>query len=170
PFINNEKQELHEARFKWILDIKMKWSTRRQILSIVAPKISYKLIRGFIPGLTLYRFTAAQLRAAQFSTSAVVERTSTTIQKFEPEQINHFVDFIISPHICSDMPFGERMLKLSNGSELYVPETIRNVIPTRIIQQYYQYCDEMFPGFKTLNSSSLYKILSICKASTRKLL
>ncbi|CAF1112852.1 unnamed protein product [Didymodactylos carnosus] len=144
------------------------WSIRRQILSIVASKISYKLIQGFIPGLTLYRFTAARLHAAQFGTGAVVERTSTTIQKFEPEQINHFVDFIISPHICSDMPFGERILKLPNGSELYVPETIRNVIPTRIIQQYYQYCDEMFSGFKTLNSSSLYKILSICKASTRK--
>jgi hypothetical protein len=41
------------------------WQSRRDILSIVAPKISLKLMQLFIPGLTSYRFFAARLHATK---------------------------------------------------------------------------------------------------------
>ncbi|CAF0765842.1 unnamed protein product [Didymodactylos carnosus] len=144
------------------------WSTRRQILSIVAPKISFKLIQSFLPGLTLYRFTSARMYGLRFGAGALIESSSNVIHRFDNEQLSHFIDFIVSEHVCTDMPFGEKILKLSNGIELYVPETIRNMIPSRIVEQYYQYCCELFPGFQTLGPSSLYKILNVCQASTRK--
>ncbi|CAF4116917.1 unnamed protein product [Didymodactylos carnosus] len=122
------------------------WTIRREILSVVATKINYQLLQSFIPGITIYRFSAARRHAFEFE---------------------HFIDFILSPHICTDMPFGEQSLKLSNGTELFVPNTIRNLIPCRIVDQYYSYILENSPGFPPLGRTSLLTLLNVCKASTR---
>ncbi|CAF1494038.1 unnamed protein product [Didymodactylos carnosus] len=124
-----------------------KWTTRKEILSIVAPKISCKLIQSFSPGLTLYRFTTARRHALEYG-----------------RQVKHF---ILSPHICTDLPFGEQRLRLSTGVELYVPNTIRNIIPSRIVDQYFEYIAENNPGFPPLGPTSLLSLLNSCKASTR---
>ncbi|CAF1672296.1 unnamed protein product, partial [Didymodactylos carnosus] len=62
------------------------WSTRRQILSIVAPKISFKLIQSFLPGLTLYRFTSARMYGLRFGAGALIESSSNVIHRFDNEQ------------------------------------------------------------------------------------
>ena len=142
--------------------------TRRVILSIVAPQIGFKLLSSFIPGITPYRYITARTHATELGTGALVKRSPRIIQRFFPAQIAHFIDFVISSHICIDMPFGEKILKLSDGTELHVPNTIRSLVPTKIIEQYYLYCRQMCFGFEPLGSSSLYKILDICKASTRQ--
>ncbi|CAF0996399.1 unnamed protein product [Didymodactylos carnosus] len=58
---NDSKSCLIDEKFLAVMDgiseaykNSEKWITRREILSIVAPKISYKLIQLFLPGLTLY--------------------------------------------------------------------------------------------------------------------
>jgi hypothetical protein len=144
------------------------WQSRREILSVVAPKIPLKLIQLFIPGLTEYRFSVARLHAAKYGAGSVVESEPTVVQRFDDQQIAHFVDFIVSPHVCTDLPFGEKVLKLSSGIELFVPNTIRNMGATRIIDQYLVYCKEMCSDFEPLGKSSLFTILESCKASTRK--
>ncbi|CAF4552882.1 unnamed protein product [Rotaria sp. Silwood2] len=144
------------------------WQSRREILSIVAPKISLKLIQLFIPGLTYGRFSAARLHARKYSAGSRVEETTKVVQRFDDHQIAHCVDFIVSPHVCTDLPFGEKVLKLSSGVELFVPNTIRNMRATRIIEQYLLYCKEMCSDFEPLGKSSLFTILDTCKASTRK--
>ncbi|CAF3933230.1 unnamed protein product [Rotaria sp. Silwood1] len=40
--------------------------------------------------------------------------------------------------------------------------------PTRIIEQYFSYCEELCQGFEPLARSSLFTILDVCKSSTRK--
>jgi hypothetical protein len=144
------------------------WTTRREILSIVAPQIGFKLIQSFLPGLTHGRFTAARKHAAEFCHGASIDRSPAVIQRFDYDQVEHFIEFITSEHVCTDLPFGERCLKQSNGNELFVPNTIRNMIPTRIIQQYHIFCQESSLGFSPLGQSSLYSLLDVCKASTRK--
>jgi hypothetical protein len=42
------------------------------------------------------------------------------------------------------------------------------MIPTRIIQQYYIFCQDNSLGFRPLGQSSLFSLLDVCKASTRK--
>ena len=66
------------------------------------------------------------------------------------------------------MPFGQKILRLYNGTALHVPNTIRFSIPTRIINQYYLYCQQMCLTFVPLSSSSLFKLLDVCKASSRE--
>ena len=143
-------------------------STRRHILSIIDPQIDYKVLSTFIPGLTRYRYTAARTHAADFGQGSVLIKPHRKIERFDLVQVDHFIEFLISSHICTDMPFGQKILGLSNGTALHVPNTIRFSIPTRIINQYYLYCQQMCLTFVPLSSSSLFKLFDICKASTRE--
>lgn len=70
----------------------------------------------------------------------------------------------------TDMPFRERTLKLSDGESITVPDVIRNIIPSRIISQYFSYCKETIDDdeFQPLGASSLFAILNKCSASMRK--
>jgi hypothetical protein len=84
-----------------------------------------------------------------------------------PEKLDHFLAFITSAKIIQDLPFGEKTLKLSSGSEIKVPNVIRTSIPEQIIKQYQSYCAET--GFSSpFSHSSLSRILNVCAASTRK--
>lgn len=142
--------------------------TRRSILSIIAPKINFSTIQLFIPNITYYRFLAARLHASQAGSGALIQRPTRVVCRFEPAQVEHFIDFIVSNYVCTDIPFGQQTLKLSDGTKLYVPDTIRNFDSTRIIMQYYKYTEEYFSEFSVLHESTLYKILAECKASTRR--
>lgn len=69
------------------------------------------------------------------------------------------------------MPFGERKLKLNNDESVTVPDVIRNIIPSRIISQYFAYFKEIIDDndeFQLLGASTLFVILKKCSASTRK--
>jgi hypothetical protein len=92
------------------------------------------------------------------------------VKRYTENQVAHFIVFIQSPHITTDLPFGKRKLKLSNGEIVTIPDVIRNIIPSRIVSQYLAYCQETINeiDFKPLNSSSLFSILQKCSASTRK--
>ena len=94
----------------------------------------------------------------------------SSAQRYTEQQLAHFIDFIQSPHIITDMPSGERTIKLSSGQKIAVSDVIRNIIPSRIVAQYLVYCEEegVIKGFKPLASPSLFAILSKCGASTRK--
>ncbi|CAF1544084.1 unnamed protein product [Didymodactylos carnosus] len=171
---NDSKSCLIDGKFLAVMDgiseayeNSEKWTTRKEILSIVAPKISCKLIQSFLPGLTLYRFTAARPHALEYGTGRQVERAQSTLARFSDFQVEHFIDFILSSHICTDLPFGEQRLRLSTDVELYVPNTIRNMIPSRIVDQYFEYIAEDNPGFPPLGRTSLLSLLNSCKASTR---
>ena len=112
--------------------------------------------------------TASVLPYAGRGTTPETERSP--IKRYTDEQLAHFIAFIQSPHIITDIPFGERKLKLSSGEKVTVPDVIRNIIPSRIVAQYLAYCEETIDAdeFKPLAPSSLFAILQKCTASTRK--
>ncbi|CAF1985980.1 unnamed protein product [Rotaria magnacalcarata] len=144
------------------------WQSRRKILSIVAPKVPLQLFQLSIPDLTSYRFSVARLHAAIYGIGSRVKIAAKVVQRFDDQQIAHFFDFIVSPHVCTDLPFDEKVLKLSSGMELFVPSTIRNMRATRNIDQYLFYCKEICSDFEPLGASCLFTIPETCKASTRK--
>ena len=144
------------------------WQSRREILSIVAPKIWFHRLQLFIPGLSDYRYYTARLHAGGHGAGSRFETTTKIVKRSDDCQIAHFVDFIVSSHVCTNLPFGENVLKLSSGIELFVPNMIRNMGATRIVDQYLTYCEEICKDFEPLSKSSLFTILDTCKASTRK--
>ncbi|CAF3317413.1 unnamed protein product [Rotaria sp. Silwood2] len=145
------------------------WTVRQQILSIMANDVTFSTILMFIPNLTEYRYYKARRYAKSAGKGVVVDDTRTPTIRYEDYQLEHFIEFIVSPHICTDLPFGQKELHLSTGETLLIPLTIRNLAPQRIITQYYNYCKEYYGNtFRPLGQSSLFSILNECTASTRR--
>ena len=110
------------------------WSTRRQILSIIADKVSYRTLQSWIPGLTRYRYNVARQHAHMYEGGAEVETRSVPRMYVSASQLDHFLDFITSEHIIQELLFGERKLKLSSEKKITVLSVVRKVIPERVIQ------------------------------------
>ena len=74
-------------------------STQKNILSIIADKLSFHDLEKLIPGISRHRFTAARRHAAQFGADALATQMGTkpTIlrQRVDPNQVEHFM--ILSP-------------------------------------------------------------------------
>ena len=142
------------------------WETRRQILSIMADKVSFRKLRRWIPDLSNYRFTEAKRHCVVHGRGAPVPSVSTPGMRVSIAQVDHFISFITSAHAIQDLPFGERTVMLTSRETIKVPNVIHTMIPERIVKQYLAYCDET--GFKPLSRSTLLRILHVCPASVRK--
>ena len=59
------------------------WTMRREILSIIASQISFKLIQCFVSGLSRDRFTAARKHAAEFGHGASIDQSAAVIQRLD---------------------------------------------------------------------------------------
>ena len=82
------------------------------------------------------------------------------------KSVVHFLDFITSPHVIQDLPFGEKTITLSTNEVVTVPNVIRMLIPETIVKQYLAYAEES--NFTPLSRRTLLNILSVWAASTRK--
>ena len=98
------------------------WSTRGQILSVIADKVSYRTLQSWFPGLTRSRFNVARQHAPMYEGSTEVETRSVSAS-----QLEHFLDVITSEHIIQEFPFGERTLKLLSEKKITVPCVVRKV-------------------------------------------
>ena len=142
------------------------WSTKRQILSLMADKLSLSELREFIPSITSYRYNIARRHRLLHGRAAPVPCQENKRMCIEPAKLEHFVSFITSPRIIQEVPFGEKLLKLSTGKEIRTPNVIRMMVPERIVQQYEQYCYES--SFSPMSKKTLQRILAVCSVSTRK--
>ena len=142
------------------------WETRRQILSVMSGVASCNDISRFIPGLTRYRYSLANLHRLQYGRGAPATHHSSPRIKVDLKQLDHFLLYITSPHLVQDLPFGQKTLKLSSGQLVEVPNVIRTMIPQRIARQYAQYCHET--DFKPFSERTMLRVLEECKAAVRK--
>ena len=86
------------------------WSTRRQILSIMADNIPLKELQHYLPGITSYRFNIARHHKLLHGRGTVVPVDVARPIRVDYAQVDHFLNFI-----TSSLPLGEKMLKLSTG-------------------------------------------------------
>ena len=143
-------------------------NTRTQILSVLTEKLSFRELENLIPGLSTYKFTEARRHGLHYGVGAAAPKPAKAIrERVDPSQIEHFIEFITSQHVIQDLPFGRRKLKMSTGEQIDIPNVIRILIPSRLVNQYLRFCQEQ--GFSPLAQSTLMKILSdSCAASVRK--
>lgn len=143
-------------------------NVKRQVLSIIADLTTFEEIKSLLPGLTRYMFTEARKHRLVVGRGVpVVPKTNFRI-KVDVSKLDHFISFITSPYIVQDLPFGQKLLKLSSGETIQTPNVIRVSVNEHIINQYEQYCKES--DGTPLSRSTLRRILSACKASVRKCL
>ncbi|XP_076106707.1 uncharacterized protein LOC143075235 [Mytilus galloprovincialis] len=142
------------------------WSLRRQILSVLSRSYSFNEVREMIPDLTKYRFYAAKLHSDEVGCGIPVSKERLTRNKIDIAELEHFIDFIISSDVVKDLPFGMKTMKLTTGEIVAVPNLIRSLAPSSLINQFIQFCDSENVGH--LGRSTMYKILNDCAASVRK--
>ena len=112
------------------------WSTRRQILSLMADKLSLKEMREFIPTVTSYRYNIARRHTPQ----ADIWKSCSSSKPGEKEnedwicKIRTFRFFHNESTRYSRCSF----LKLSTSEIIKTPNVVRTMIPERIVQQYQQ--------------------------------
>lgn len=140
--------------------------TRLQILSIFCGSFSKEELKGLLPGITKWKIDQARLHAAingkgMPSISRPIHRT-----RLDPVKTDHFLDFISRPCFLQDVAYGTRKLKLDSGEQITIPNSIRTVIPSRIVKQYLAFCSES--GFKPVGERTLFRILEVCQASQQK--
>ena len=71
------------------------WQTSRQILSIMADKVSYKVLKKWIPNLTRYRLSVARKHILIEGRSATLSpQSSQTRMVVSQTRLDHFLDFI----------------------------------------------------------------------------
>ena len=109
----------------------------------MADKASFAKIQEWIPGLTKYCYIMARQHILLHGRGTPVPSQSPRTRMVVPqEKLAHFLDFITSPHIIQDLPFGEKVLSLSTKEVIKIPNVVRNMIPERIVQQYQAYSKE----------------------------
>ncbi|CAC5377276.1 unnamed protein product [Mytilus coruscus] len=142
------------------------WQHRRQLLSMLSLFMTYQEVLQLIPDLTEFKCYTSKKHGEKFGYGLPVPPAETHRQKMDPMKLDSFLEFITSPHIIRDLPYGEKKLKLSDGTVQNVPNLIRCMSSSDIIQQYKVYCEEntIIP----LGESTMYKILSECTATIRQ--
>ena len=86
--------------------------------------------------------------------------------RLDPVKTDHFFDYISWTCFLQDVAYGTRKLKLDSGEQITIPNSIRTVIPSRIVQQYLAFCSES--DFKPVGERMLFRILEVCLASQQK--
>ena len=112
------------------------WQARRQVLSVLTSSLTYSNTMKLIPEVTQYRYYMAQKHALQYGSALPVEPKDTTRARMDLKKLDNFMDFITSPYIVKDLPYGERRIKLSTGETVETPNVIRSMGPAAIITQY----------------------------------
>ena len=134
----------------------------------MADKLTFSALKTWIPEITRYRFSTARKHALLHGRGVLPPQPSQTRMFVSQSQLDHFLDFITSPYVVQDLPFGEKSIKISTKEVVKVPNVIRMLIPESIVKQYLSYAEEC--GFKPLSRRTLLRILSVCLASERKCL
>lgn len=143
------------------------WGTQRQILSLVANDYSLQDIREHIPDLSKYKYTAARKHAISLGSGQPVTNAHYNREGLTDQQVNHFLEFIMSPCIMTDAPYGETKLKTASGEVFEVPKIILNSVRTRVIEQYQSFCCEI--NFSDCASTRSYlRILQAVEPNVRK--
>ena len=135
-------------------------STCRQMLSIIADKVSFKAVKRWIPNLSRYRYKITRHHVLLHDKGSPVPSRNNTRMKVLPLKFDHFLTFITSAYVMQDLPFGEKTLKLSSNTKIKIPNIERTMFPEQIVQQF----------IVPMSHSTLCRILKVCSASVRKYL
>lgn len=61
--------------------------------------------------------------------------------RIDEDKLEHFIDYMVSSDIVKDLPYGSKSIKLSSGKIVELPNLIRSLAPSSLIEQYNQFCE-----------------------------
>ena len=144
-------------------------SLKIQILSIYAtryPAQYLKKIHEPFEKLSDRQIKRARSHAKIVGVGLSVEKPLRHRVKIDLVKLDHFLSFVNQPYFYQDVAYGTRTLKLDSGEELLMPNVVRIVARSTMIEQYLKHCSE--DQFEPLSRSTLFRILQVREASQRK--
>ena len=139
------------------------WQTKRQILLIFANDFTRPELTNLIPSSTKWKIDQARQHACDIGKGQTVVSEPVHRRRISTSQVQHFDDFISLPEMVQDVAFGTKTLKLDSGDFIIIPAAVRTMIPSRIIEEYQNYCTQI--GFEPAGQRSLYRMIDVCATS-----
>ena len=144
-------------------------SLKTQILSIYALRFTLrelKAIHAPFEMLSDRQIKKARLHAKTVGVGLPVGNIPYHRVRIDKSKLEHFLSFVDQPYFYQDVSFGTRTVKLDSGQRMVMPNVVRTVGRSTMIEQYHQRCRE--DEFQPLGRSTLYRILKVREASQRK--
>ena len=138
------------------------WSTKREILSVFVNDYTKARLQQIIPGLSIWAIDEARKHVAKVGIGKPVPRIEPISRsRLHLTKVDHFLDFISRPNFLQDVAYWTKSLKLSSGDTIEIPNVVRTVIVSRLVDLYRRYCQET--AFEPLGRSTLFRILQVRK-------
>ncbi|XP_076107223.1 uncharacterized protein LOC143075622 isoform X2 [Mytilus galloprovincialis] len=140
--------------------------SQMQILSLFASKHTKERLMELVPGLSVFKIDAARRHATLTFPGQFINPPKVYRSRLSMPRVMHFIEFISCPTYHQAVGYGSKTLKLSSGLEITIPKVVRNVIASRLVSSYSQYCND--EGYECLGRSTLFNIVKACAASQKK--
>ena len=144
-------------------------SLKTHILSIYAPKYSakeLKLMHGDFEQLSDRQIKKAKAHAKSVGAGLTATKIAHHRTRIDISKLDHFLTFADQPYFYQDVSYGTRMLKLQSGEQIMMPNVVRTVTRSTMIEQYFKHCSDS--NFEPLGRSTLFQILNVRESSQRK--
>ena len=142
---------------------------KKQILSLYAfryPAKTLQAIQSPFRKISNWQIKQARSHAKIHGPSTVPVLEKKHRVRLDMKNVDHFVEFANRPHFYQDVAYGTKILKLDSGEKIKMPNVVRTVARSTMINQYFEFCKE--EHFEPLSRSTLFKILEVREASPRK--
>ena len=90
----------------------------------------------------MYRFKTAKKHGKETGVGMPVNVGKQSRERYDSNQLEHFIDFLTSGNVVKDLPYGEKTLRMCSGEVIEIPSVIRSLAPSTIVKQYEALCEE----------------------------
>ena len=142
---------------------------KKQILSLYAnryPMTELKKIHQLYGSLSTWEIKQARSHAKIHDPGTIPEIKTKHRVRLDMGKVDHFVEFINRPYFYQDVSYGNKVLTLDNGDRIEMPNVVRILTRSTMIEQYLEHYKEQC--HEPLSRSTLFKILEAREASQRK--
>ena len=142
---------------------------KKQILSLYAyryPLSTLKNIHEPYGKLSSWEIKQARSHAKLHGPGTPPEVKTKHRVRIDMGKVDHFLQFVNRPYFYQDVSYGTKILVLDSGNRMEMPNVLRIVTRSTMIEQYVEYCKEQC--YEPLSRSTMFKILEVRAASQRK--
>ena len=90
--------------------------------------------------LTEWQIKRARSHERECGPGSLIETSPSHRVRVPPAKLDHFLDFVNRPYFYQDVAFGTRMLRLSNGEKITMPNVIWKVTTSTSQKVFYAKC------------------------------
>lgn len=143
-------------------------SLKKQILSLYVYRYPVKTLMQIhepYGKLTTWEIKQARAHANKYGAGAPPVTEKKNRVRLDMTKVDHFLDFINRPYFYQDVSFGSKTLTLDSGEKIEMPNVVRTVTRSTMVEQYLEFCKS--DNCEPLSRSTLFKILEVREASQR---